>query len=131
MSALKSQLDSQTNQVNAELPTRTALANAQSALTGSMWAGGQAQTAFMNQMQQERADTMAKYGVDRDKLATDISVIDSLAQQTGAMGAAQEGWNYQQQQIAQQEKASDQAFWGGLLNTGAQVLGTGAKLDWW
>ena len=125
---LQAQLDSQNNQFNAELQTRTSLANAQSNLESSTWAGQMAQGALGQQLQQERADTLAKYGVSRDTLGTELDILNNLSSTQIGLGSAQKGWNYQQQQIDAQNEANDNAWYGGLINTGANVLSTGLKI---
>lgn len=125
---LQAQLDSQNNQLNAELQTRTSLANAQANLNSSTWAGQMAQGALGQQLQQERADTLAKYGISRDTLGSELDILNNLSSTQIGLGSAQKGWNYQQQQIDAQNEANDNAWYGGLINTGANVLSTGLKI---
>jgi hypothetical protein len=59
--------------------------------------------------------------VNRETLGTEIDIISSLQGQLGQLGAAEKGWQYQQQSIDQQKEASDNAFWGNLIASGANV----------
>ena len=118
---LQSQLDSEVERLNAQLQTQTSLANASNNLQANIYAGQQAQQSLLAQLAQERTDTMSKYGVNKETLGTEIDIISSLQGQLGQLGAAEKGWQYQQQGIDQQKEASDNAFYGNLITSFANA----------
>ena len=112
------------SKVNAQLGTDVSVQNAANALRGDTWAGDQAQTALMNQLAQERADTMARYGISRDALGTEMDILNQLANQELGLGSAQKGWDYQKQQA---ERQADMDWWtklGTTVKAGGDLLGT-------
>jgi len=124
VNTLQAQLEAQTKNLNAELQTRTSLANAQSNLQGAMWAGQQAQGALNTQLSQERADTLAKYGMSRDALGTEMDILNSLSNQEIALGSAQKGWDYNQQQLERQQDMDTWTKLGITAKAGGDLLGT-------
>ena len=124
VNTLQAQLEAQTKNLNAELQTRTALANAQSNLQGAMWAGQQAQGALNTQLSQERADTLTKYGMSRDALGTEMDILNSLSNQEIALGSAQKGWDYNQQQLERQQDMDTWTKLGITAKAGGDLLGT-------
>jgi len=117
------------SKVNAQLGTEVSVQNASNALKGDLWAGDQAQTALINQLAQERSDTLARYGISRDALGTEMEILNQLANQELGLGSAQKGWDYQKQQSERQE---DMDWWtkfgmtakatGDMLATASEFL---------